>query len=166
MKKNKTHIIILIFVFIFLKFLFSIANVDEIRFVLYPVSKTIDFITNTKSIYLINKGFFNSNLNFIINKSCSGINFFILFFICVSFRLSILKKQLPLYKNLFFSSVFSLCITYIANTSRILCSINLPSEITLDPKITHQIIGTGVYFFFLLFFYLLFDYSLKNKFIK
>ena len=165
-KNNKTHIILLLFLFVFIKFLFAIATVDEIRYFIYPISKIIDTITNTHSVYVITKGYFNEDLNFVINKSCSGINFFLIFLVSISYRYSLEKNKPSSAKNLIISILLALIATLLANSSRILCSITAPTFFSFNLDLLHQIQGTVVYLFFLLFSYLLFDYLLKNKIAK
>ena len=99
-----------------------------VLFMLKPVSGLITIITNYDSIYTTGSGFFYQELNITIDKSCSGINFWLMSFMICMFTI-IPKKRTRLQKIMTFPVAFILAyvLTIFANTSRILISIVIRS---------------------------------------
>jgi exosortase K len=134
-----------------------------------PTNYLIELITSSPAHYAPESGYFHKELNIIIEKSCSGFNFWILCFIMLAFLAlnyysSNKKKILVLPITLFISYI----LTIFANTSRIILSIlgqNAANNfITPRPHlILHNVIGTFVYLFFLIASYLVLNSILKKN---
>lgn len=161
MKKLYNHLFFLFSIWVFIKFFFSIARVNEIYYFIYPVSKLTDFITATSSNYILNQGFYNEHYHYIINKSCAGINFFLMAFCTVSFRIFLSFKKKSLVYNCLISASIAYLTTIIANTSRIVCSIKWLSLSESDIPF-HQSTGVVIYLCFLISIYLLVDFIAKK----
>jgi exosortase K len=134
-----------------------------------PTNYLIELITSSPAQYAAESGYFHKELNIVIEKSCSGFNFWILCFIMLAFLAlnycsSYKQKILVLPTALFISYI----LTIFANSSRIILSIlgqNAANDF-IHPRphlILHNVIGTFVYLFFLIISYLVLNYILKKK---
>lgn len=152
--------------FVVLKFMFSALGNDAFVFLTKPTSKIISIVTNSTFIYSSNAGFYFENLNIIIDKSCSGFNFWLLCFIMILF--SFLKYlQSHLKKLLAFPCILLIayCITLFVNTSRILISLLIENTLHLEYKWLHQTEGVFIYLSFLMLLYLTINH-LQTKYLK
>lgn len=165
-KKNIPFYILIIFIFLILKLIFSFLNTNEIIFLLKPTNKLVEIFTGQNSFFIPNEGYFYENLNIIINKSCSGFNFLLLCFVMLSF--SALKFLVSTYKKLIFILlifIFSFIFTIFVNASRINFSIVLSNKSSFDfnnISWLHQAEGIFVYLFFLVAIYLFFEFIMKK----
>ena len=62
-------------IFLLLKLGHSMADHNALQFLLWPTSKLVALMTGASSSYLPEGGYFHAQLNIVINKSCSGFNF-------------------------------------------------------------------------------------------
>jgi len=140
-------------VLLILKGLFSFANINQLQWLLTPIVYLVEICTAIDFIWEPNIGY-TSYDNIIIEKSCSGGNFFI---ICL--LLFFIKKWNPFHLNVKALKVFSIFIiafgiTIITNTMRIVSAIKLASfntEITfINHKSSHLLLGSIIYIFMLL----------------
>lgn len=165
-KKNIGYYVIAILLFIVSKFAYSYAKNDMVTFLTKPTSKIISFITNSTAIYNPESGFYYENLNIVIDKSCSGFNFFILLYLLLFFS-TIKIIQQEFYKIITIPTMLLLAylITLFVNTSRILISIFIENKTALKYEWLHQAEGVFIYLSFLIIFYKLSEY-LQTKIIK
>ncbi len=165
-KKNLRYYIIAILLFIVSKFTYSYAKNDMVIFLTKPTSKIISFITNSKAIYNPKSGFYYENLNIVIDKSCSGFNFWMLLYLLLFFSIIKLIEQ-EFYKIITLPAtlLFTYLITLFVNTSRILISIFIEHKTDLKYQWLHQAEGAFIYLSFLIISYKLFEY-LQTKIIK
>jgi len=168
--KNKKIIfyLITIIIFIVLKFAYSYANLVDLKFILYPTDKIVSLITNSSSQYISEVGFFHEKYNFIIEKSCSGFNFWALCFIMLSF-LSIkhLNSKLNQAIAILFVLFISFFLTIFVNSSRIIVSIVVQNQASYymsnNPHtVIHEIIGIIINLSFLILIYFLAEYFLNK----
>lgn len=145
---------IAILLFVLLKFWYAKVSNEEVLFLLKPTDLFINTITSTKSIFNSEIGFYNAGLNIIINKSCSGFNFFMISFLMLVFVLS-KSQRISKFYLLFIpiSLLISYFITVFVNVTRILFSINMNRLMGNDFSWMHQMEGTFVYLFFLIIVY-------------
>jgi exosortase K len=158
MKNNHKYIFVII-LFIGLKLLFSKASTIDLVFLLKPTDTLVSLISSSSGIWTEN-GYFHQDLNILINKSCSGYNFWLIGFIMLSF-LSIQKEF-----QFSYSIPIILLLTYLfsilVNSSRIVILMRL--EYTLQQNLNlhlnwlHQAGGAFIYLLFLIISYLSFDY--------
>nr|WP_321224813.1 exosortase K [uncultured Psychroserpens sp.] len=164
MLRNRIYYSIAFMLFITLKFAFLKADNEMLQFMLKPISLLITFITNNEAVYDFNDGYFHRNLNIIIDKSCSGINFWLIgFMVCV---LSLISKQNTHLKKIIafpLAFILSYILTLFANTSRILTSIFIENNTSISYSWLHQAQGVFIYLFFLIIFYLLINYLLSKS---
>ncbi len=141
-------------------------EVDDIRFLIAPTDAILEVFTGAKSIYKSNIGYYFSQLNIVIDKSCSGFNFLLICFLMVSFVLlksGIVRNWLviPL------SVLIAYATTIIANVSRIVGYLTIMDNninIAIDPKDEwlHQAEGIFVYLFFLILLYFMINQVIKK----
>ena len=161
------YYLIAIGIFILLKIGFIFADNNDLVFLLKPTNKLIEFFTNSNSQYFTESGYFHEKLDIIIDKSCSGFNFWILCYMMLTFlALRFLKHKI--YKFIAIPSmlVFAYFMTIFVNASRILFSILIDNlgEKFINYKINwlHQAEGTFIYLFFLIVIYLGFEHLFKR----
>ena len=149
-----------------LKYYHAMSSTQDLFFMLWPVNKIIQIVLNTETVYL-KTGFYIPSLNILIDKSCSGANFFILTFCVLSstapYYLFNIRNSILLFVILF---LVAYGLTIGVNAARILSVILLlPLQSNL-PWITtrwfHQAEGAVIYLCALLIAYLV----IKKVFIK
>ena len=158
MNKNTIYYFIIALLFICFKYLHSIADNSHLAFMLNPISIAIEQMTGSSPIFIPEKGFFYPSLNILIDKSCSGFNFWMLCFTLFSFHLIQNRKSNPNFLYLPFLLFITYLITLLTNTSRILISIKMqglfPFTFADNQFLTHEAIGSFIFVFFFILFYL------------
>lgn len=163
--RNSEYLIALL-VFVVLKIIFKYANTEQLEFLLKPTNKIVEIITNSNSEYVFKKGFYHESLNIIIDKSCSGFNFWLISFLMLSFLLLqnfINKKMRLIVLPLALSLAYF--ITILVNSSRILIAVfaqNTFIKMHADYSWLHQAEGSFVYLFSLVLVYLTTELLLKK----
>src|SRR5689334_17420781 len=123
--KTTTWVSITLLAAFMMKWLHMQSNTHDLLFILYPVQSAVQLSFNAYSTF-DEAGFHFETLGIVIDKSCSGANFFILCF-------SVLSATIPYYRynytkaSLLFGSalIFSFAVTLIVNLSRITVAIAL-----------------------------------------
>lgn len=164
--KGVIHIAICFFIFACLRFIFSFLDADTMRFLLMPTNKLIEVIIGSKAVYMGGVGYFYSQLNIVINKSCSGYNFWLIGFLLASFVL-IRSQKINFLWVILLALLSSYLVTILANVSRIIGYIilmksRLPQYIDPDGTWLHQMEGIFVYFSFLILFFFLLNYTITK----
>jgi len=155
--------------FILLKFGFTLADNNNLTFLLKPTDKLVGLLTGSQSVYLADSGYFHERLNIIIDKSCSGFNFWILCFLLVTYLTvkhfdKSIHKFLMIPTALFVSYLLTLCV----NASRIFASIvvQIQADKFLPERphlILHEIVGITTNLIFLILAYVLIERFLIHK---
>lgn len=155
-------------IFLLMKAIYSAAALGQLHFLLYPTSQIIDALTGTGSIFLSAKGYHNPELQILINKSCSGFNFWALCFMMTYCLLE--KRGYGMIRNLValpITLLFTYLFTLLVNSTRILFSIFLHAErmahLTLEMPWSHQAEGIFIYLSYLIIAYLSLDYFQTRK---
>ena len=150
------------FLFLLMKAVYSMAEVQHLTFLLAPSSEVVATFTGTDSTY------FNESLNILINKSCSGFNFWSICFL-MSYCL-LAKPNNPRLRNIFLLPVVlgaTYLFTILVNSTRILFSIFLHAvnspRLTVDAPWSHQAEGVFIYLSYLIIAYLSIDYFQTQK---
>ena len=154
--------VLIVILLLILKFSLKKLNTNFFQWLLFPTIYLVEIFSGNKFIFSLEKGYINLNDNITINKSCTGINLFIL--------LTFLSLYILFNKKTKTSSqlimiipylLFAYCFTIFANALRISFSIlfepirlNLPILKTTNNWI-HQGIGTFIFLISVLIFYLL-----------
>ena len=151
-----------------LKFFYSNANVDQLRWVLGPTAWIVELVTGKSFAYEAHVGYMSSDHTFLIADSCSGMNFLITAFLMLSV-LSIWQAsagEIGLARILT-SLVAAYITTLAANSVRISTAVLLQDSLFqlewLDPEEMHRVEGIVIYFGFLLILYVLVDRVSSNR---
>jgi exosortase K len=168
LRNNLTYYLAAIIVFVLLKFYFSSADNDSLIFLLKPTDFLTGLVTGSNSVYISEIGFYYEKLNIIIDKSCSGYNFWLLsflmlFFLTIKYFNNHFHKILVIPSCLLFAGIFTIFI----NTSRILITLIFQQHIkNLLPDnfhfAVHESLGVITYLSFLIIIYLIAE-KLLNK---
>jgi exosortase K len=166
--RNILYYLIAIVIFILLKFGFTIANNDDLLFLLKPTDKLVGLLTGTNSIYSSDKGYFCNTLNVLIDKSCAGFNFWLLSFLMLTFLG--LKYSYNKFKRIFvipLALIGAYFFTIFANTSRIFVSIVIQNQtnniIKNQQHNIHELLGIITNLSFLILLYFLTNKILKKR---
>ena len=147
-------------VFVVLKFVFTFTSINDLFFLLNPTDAVISIITNSSSTFIIDRGFFHSKFNILIDKSCAGYNLWLLSFLIFNF---LLLKYLGRNSSGFLSIPASLVLAYLftvfVNSSRIYTSIiiqNNANFVQIDQNYLHEGIGilTNLLFLILAYYFI------------
>ncbi len=152
--------------FILLKFGYTLATVNDMIFLIKPTNTLLECITGSSAVYVENVGYYFRQSDIIIDKSCSGFNFWMLSFLSFSYLFTqYYSKTQQKLASLPFLLVGSYILTILVNTSRIFVSMLVHSQTnTILPnhqQILHQSIGVLTNITFLIITYLLIDACLK-----
>jgi len=163
--KNILYYLAAILIFVLFKLGYTVANNNELIFLLKPTDTFVGFILHSNSQYILESGYYHEKLNILIDKSCSGFNFWVLCFLMLTFTsLKFLNRRI--YKILILPALllFTYLLTIFVNTSRILFSIYFQNLQTVstnkDFSWLHQAEGVFIYLSFLILIYLGFEYLL------
>ena len=154
--------------FLLMKAAYSTAEVHHLTFLLAPTDEIIASFTGTHSTFIPDQGFFNESLNILINKSCSGFNFWSICFL-MSYCL-LAKPNYPRLRNVCLLPVVlgaTYLFTVLVNSTRILFSVFLHSTnsrlLALDSPWSHQAEGVFIYLSYLIIAYLSINYFQTQK---
>lgn len=122
----------------------------------------------SKSVFLSGEGYFHEQFNILINKSCSGFNFWLLSFLAFIY-LIIKYLDKPLQKILSIPAVL-LCtylVTILVNSFRIFASVIVQNQTKFFlpnlQHLFHEAVGIITYLTFLVLTYYLFEKLLIHK---
>lgn len=166
--KNIPYYLTAVGLFVLLKFGFTLADNNDLTFLIKPTDKLVGLLTGSHSIYLPENGYFHEHLNIIIDKSCSGFNFWVLCFLLFIY-LTTKHFDKTLHKILTIPSALigAYLLTIFVNSSRIFASIVVQTQtkhIFLNQQhIIHEAIGIITNLSFLILAYILIEKFLTNK---
>ncbi|ULC59018.1 exosortase K [Flaviramulus sp. BrNp1-15] len=161
--KNTIYYIIVLSLIVFGKTAHIYATNNSLIFILKPLSNIVSFITDTDFIYSNTNGFYFEVLNITIDKSCSGINFWLISFVVfINLLLNICKSTFQ--KTILFPLILlmTFILTLFANTSRILISIFIEKQTKFNYSWLHQAEGVFIYLFFLILTYTIINHLLSK----
>ena len=154
--------------FILLKFGYTLSNNDHLAFLLKPIDTLIGLLTGSRSVYLPESGYYHDKIAILIDRSCSGFNFWILSFLMFTY-LVVKYLDKPLHKILAIPTALTgaYLLTIFVNTSRIFVSIvvqNQSKNILLHHQhLIHEAIGIITNLLFLVLAYYLAEKFLIHK---
>ena len=166
--KNIPYYLTAAVIFILLKFAFAAAENEDLVFLLGPVDKFAGWLTGSRSVFIPQRGYFHETLNILIDKSCSGFNFFVLCFLCFSY-LAVKYFDKPLRKVLALGSSLggAYFLTIFVNTSRIFVSIAVQNQtknvFPHQQHLVHNAIGIIINLSFLVLAYYLAEKFLERR---
>jgi len=154
MNKPLVKLSFILLLMLSLKAMYSISTLEQLRYFMYPMIPLIELFSQIAFNWIPEVGY-SSSLNIIIEKSCSGGNFFIIFFAFLSFKLWKFNTFLQFSFRILFLGFCSYLIMILANTARIVSAIKLAEwELAarfIDPKTAHLALGSILYMLILLF---------------
>jgi exosortase K len=167
--KNLPYYLTTLGLFILLKFGYTLADNDHLIFILKPTDKIVGLLTGSHSIYFSDKGYYHDSLNILIEKSCSGFNFWGLCFCMLSF-LFLKYANRPIFKlsTIPFALVTAYIFTILVNASRIFVSIIVQQQanhfLPARPHlIIHEAVGVITNLTFLILIYIILEKFLTHK---
>jgi|SRR5687768_9645823 len=150
--KNATQLLLILLIALALKYFYSAASVNDLRWILAPTTFLVEFITGTQFTFESHAGYMSEDRRFLIATSCSGMNFLIISFLMLvlirAWRRQLNWRYLPI------AILVAYITTLLANTTRIVVALYL-RNIDLRSgwfsfEDIHRIEGIVVYFGFLL----------------
>ena len=168
MNRNIPYYLTAIVFFVLLKFGFTNADANDLQFLLAPTAKLVGILTGSQAVYLPENGYYYENLNIVIEKSCSGFNFWVLcFLVFVYLGLKYFDKHLHKILTIATALFGAYLLTIFANTSRIVASIVVRNQtVGIFPDkqpLIHETVGITTYFSLLVLTYFLIENFLKHK---
>jgi exosortase K len=162
--KQLPYYIAVILLFILLKWAHSLAGEEELRFLLSPISSLVAAASGSSAEYIPDKGYLHAQLNIIINKSCSGFNFWLICFMMLSFSaLRFVFKKIHSAVLLIILFLSTYLLTILINSSRIIFSLFITRlNILPESPWLHEAEGVFIYFSFLIIIYLCSDFLFKK----
>ena len=142
-----------------LKYFYSTASVNQLRWILAPVTLAVEFISGRQFAFEPYAGYIDSRHTFVIAASCAGVNFLITAFLMLALgKLWRERSQKTKWRFLPIAAAVAYVTTVIANTVRITTAMQL-RRVTVGGSLTagelHRLEGVFVYFGFLLLLYVL-----------
>ena len=135
-----------------LKWHYSTADVNELRWILAPTTLFVETVTGSGFRFEPFFGYLSDDRTFLIAAPCAGVNFLIVCF----FMLAVRKIREGKLKKLPLFLLVSYGWTMIANAARIVIALGMRSEEFegwSDPETSHRVEGILVYFLFLVSLY-------------
>jgi len=164
MKNNFIFYIAAISIFLSLKFSYKYTSTDALLWLIKPVSFFVEIASDAKSVYVPEGGYYFKTLNIVINKSCSGFNFWLLCFLMLNgLALNFYHTFFQKTGVLLVSITIAYFITVLVNTCRIVSSIAIAhfnSFLIIDEKTIHQATGIITNLTFLIIVYLITNFIL------
>lgn len=160
---NLSYYLGILLLFLLLKYLYTLSANDHLLFLLTPTNTGVEIVTGSTATYLSTTGFVYHRLPIIIDKSCAGVNFWLLSFTLLTLSTIHFYKS---HSHKFLACITLLFISYAAtlfvNISRILVAIlslkykNLHTS--LSQEWMHEAQGAFIYLLFLTVLYLSIQY--------
>lgn len=149
--------------FVLLKLAYKFGDNDFVYALIYPTNYLFSITENSTWHYSSDLGFYHQQLQVIIDKSCSGGNFFILTLCLIYFTgLNIVNSIRSLIVLILISSAIGYIYTILVNVSRISIISTLNEYDIGGSGWTHEAIGSFVYLSALMTLYL-FQNVITNK---
>jgi len=166
--KNLPYFFTAIGIFILLKFGFTKADNNDLIFLLKPTDKLVGLLTGSHSVYFSDSGYYHELLNILIDKSCSGFNFWVLCFLIFTYlTVKYFNKSLFKILTIPVALIGAYLMTIFVNTSRIFASIVVQTQtknIFMNHQhILHEAIGIITNLTFLILAYILIEKILIYK---
>ena len=136
-----------------LKWHYSTANVNELRWILAPTAFLVETVTGIGFRFEPFFGYLSDDRSFLIAAPCAGVNFLIVCFLMLAVR----KGRDGCLKGLPLFLLAAYGWTIAANAARIVIALSMRGSDTLeawsDPDTAHRVEGILVYFVFLVGLY-------------
>ncbi|HVF31194.1 MAG TPA: exosortase K, partial [Pyrinomonadaceae bacterium] len=136
-----------------LKYHYSTASVNELRWVLAPTSALVELITGAGFTFEHHAGYMSADNTFLIAASCAGVNFLIIAFLLLTLG-SVWGEETLKWRSIPFALCASYLVALVANTTRIIVAMLLQRS-GFGGEGLHRIEGIVVYFIFLILLFVL-----------
>ena len=138
-----------------LKYFYSTASANELRWMLWPTARLSELVTGIEFTFESYAGYISADRSFLIAAPCAGVNFLIASFVMLTLRKLWNARDTGAAWQFFpLAAVTAFCLTVIANSVRISSALWLNSSHAtfagLDREEIHRLDGILVYFGFLL----------------
>ena len=143
-----------------LKFYYSNATADELRWILAPTTALVELLSGRSFAFESHTGYMSSDHRFVIAVPCAGVNFLITAFLMLGLRLLWRERlQGVNWSFLPITAALAYVATLTANTTRICVALEIQRrslEVSgLNGNQLHRLEGIVIYFGFLLFLFML-----------
>lgn len=143
-----------------MKWFYATASVDELRWILWPTTKLVEFMTGARFAFESRAGYMNGEHTFVIAAACAGVNFLITAFVMIGLRKLWRERiQTTSWRFISITAVIAYGATIITNAVRISLALQMLKERQptgwLSPGELHRIEGILVYFGSLLLLFVL-----------
>ncbi len=158
MKPNYTKVIqlsVVLAIAVSLKAFYSLANVNELRWILAPTTFLVELVTGQIFTFEAYSGYMNGERSFLIAGSCSGVNFLITAFLVPALDTLLRDRSEKVgWMFIVYAALAAFVTTIVANTLRICIALQMrqadPDLLWLNPDQLHRFEGIVIYFGFLL----------------
>ncbi|HEX6124127.1 MAG TPA: exosortase K, partial [Pyrinomonadaceae bacterium] len=139
-----------------LKYFYSTASVDDLRWILAPTAFLVEFITDVQFRFESQAGYLSEDRTFLIAQPCSGVNFLIIAFLVLA--IGNLRRAWPQsvrWRSIPVAAAGAYVATLAANTTRIVVALKMRGlDFGYDYDDVHRVEGIIIYFGFLLLLFL------------
>jgi exosortase K len=131
-----------------MKWFYSTAPVDQLRWMLWPTTKLVELVTGAQFTFESRAGYLNSEHTFLIAASCAGVNFLITAFVMLSLRrLWKDRNEKTRWRFIPITAAIAFVATIATNTVRISLALQTPrTNRWLNAEEVHRLEGILVYF--------------------
>ncbi|MCM3874406.1 MAG: exosortase K [Pyrinomonadaceae bacterium] len=167
--KRSAQLVVVVLSALALKFYYSTASANQLRWILAPTTFLVELISGTSFKFESHAGYLSSDRTFLIATSCAGVNFLITSFLMLSLRRSWRDRSRSIgWRFIPVAALLAYLATLVANTVRISTALQLrrmPLEISwLTGNQLHRFEGIFIYFGFLLLLFIVSEkLSSKNS---
>ena len=158
--KQIVRLLVVVLCALALKYFYSTASVNELRWILAPTTQLVELISGERFQFEPYAGYINRSHTFVIAASCAGLNFLLTAFLMLALR-QLWRQRSPTVSWSFLpvTAALAYVATIITNTVRITTALQLRElhvqSSWLSAGQIHRLEGIFVYFGFLLLLYVL-----------
>lgn len=139
-----------------LKYFYSTASVNDLRWILAPTAFLVEAITGTQFRFESQAGYLSDDRTFLIAQACSGVNFLIIAFLVLA--IGNLRRAWPRsvrWRSVLVAAGIAYFVTLAANTARIVVALETRElDFGYDYEEVHRVEGIIIYFGSLLLLFL------------
>jgi exosortase K len=153
--RQVAQLIVILLCALTLKFYYSSAGVNQLRWILAPTNAIVEFVSGLQFEFESHAGYISGDRGFVIAASCAGVNFLITAFLMLSLmslwqNRSLNQPAKPAWRVIPQALFFAYVATLVANTIRISTALwlrEISFEIAgLSPNQLHRLEGIVIYF--------------------
>ena len=153
------QLLILVLCALALKFFYSTATPDQLRWILAPTTALVELLSGRSFEFESYTGYMSSDHTFVIAAPCAGVNFLITAFLMLGLRRLWRDRFHTSWRFIPVTAAIAYATTIIANTTRIFVALEMQKHSVEVSWLTgnqlHRFEGIIVYFAFLLLLFVL-----------